>query len=313
MKNENEIKNNNNKGKMTRKEFLKTSTVALLGIGVLGAGYKKSSGKNVSKLVKLGKTGIDVSLIGFGASRTMEPSLVDAAIETGFTFLDTGRSYTNGRNEVMIGEVLGSRRKDVVIQSKVKVNLRQQEDGFFAADDVKKTLDEMTASMNASLKALRTDYIDIMLIHGVADLQIAFFEPIMKFFESAKKEGKIRAHGFSAHANQIELLRAANKNPFYEVIMVPYNHKGSYIHMNSGSYSEWDQPALELELDKARKQGIGLLAMKSCSGGPYSPDGKSEPTFENALRWIFSQNRVHSTPVAMGNFEQMEESLRALL
>ncbi len=303
----------NNKGKMTRKEFLKTSSVVLLGFGVLGTGCKKASGKNASGLVKLGQTGIDISQIGFGASRTMEPSLVDAAIETGFTFLDTGRSYTRGRNEVMIGEVLGSRRKDVVIQSKVRVNMNSQEDGSFSPEDVLKTLGDMTASMDASLKALRTDYIDIMLIHGATDHKIVFHESIMKFFESAKNEGKIRAHGFSTHTNQIELLRASNKTPFYEVIMVPYNHKGSYIHMNSGSYSEWDQPALEVEMDKAKKNGVGLLAMKSCSGGPCSPDGKSESSFENALRWVIAQNKVHSLPVAMGNFEQMEENRRALL
>jgi aryl-alcohol dehydrogenase-like predicted oxidoreductase len=243
----------------------------------------------------------------------MEPSLVDAAIEAGFTFLDTGRNYTNGRNEVMIGEVLGSRRKDIVIQSKVRVNMNSQEDGSFSADDVKKTLNDMKTSVDASLKSLQTDYIDIMLIHGASDVKIAFHESIMKFFESAKKEGKIRAHGFSAHSNQIDLLRAAIENPFYEVIMVPYNHKGSYIHMNSGGYGEWDQPALEVELDKARKLGIGLLAMKSCSGGPYSPDGKSEPTFENALRWVLAQNKVHALAAAMGNFEQMEENRRALL
>ncbi|MCJ7581141.1 MAG: aldo/keto reductase [Candidatus Aminicenantes bacterium] len=302
-----------NTGQMTRKEFLKTSSVVLLGLGVLGTGRKKVSGQEASGLVKLGQTGIEVSRIGFGASRTMEPSLVDAAIESGFTFLDTGRSYTNGRNEVMIGEVLGTRRKEVVIQSKVKVNLNRQKDGSFSPDDIKKTLSDMTASMDASLKALRTDYIDIMLIHGVEDPGIAFNESIMKFFESAKKEGKIRAHGFSAHIHQIELLQAAIKNPFYKVIMVPYNHKGAYTHMNTGSYSEWDQPSLEIEMDKAKKQGVGLLAMKTCSGGPYSPDGKTPPTYENALRWILAQNKVDSLAVAMGNFEQMEESLRALL
>jgi len=303
----------NDKGQMTRKEFLKTSSVALLGFGILGAGCKRASGKGASGLVKLGQTGIEISLIGFGASRTMEPSLVDAAIETGFTFLDTGRSYTNGRNEVMIGGTLGSRRKNVVIQSKIRVNLNRQKDGSFSPEDVKKTLGDMKASMDASLKALRTDYIDIMLIHGAKDPKIVFHEPIMEFFESAKKEGKIRAHGFSSHAHQIELMQAANKKPFYEVIMVPYNHKGFYNHMNSGSFSEWDQPALEIEMDKAKKLGVGLIAMKTCSGGPYSPDGKSEPSFENALRWILTQNKVHSMAVAMGNFEQMEENRRVLL
>jgi hypothetical protein len=243
----------------------------------------------------------------------MEPSLVNAALDAGFYFLDTGRSYSRGKNEVMVGEVVESRRKDVVIQSKLRVRLNSQEDGSFAAEDVKKTIDDMTASMDTSLKALRTDYIDIMLIHGATDPDVIYHESVMGFFEAAKKEGKIRAYGFSSHSNQIELLRAANQKKFYEVIMVPYNHKGSYIHMNSGGFSEWDQPALEVEMAKAKKRGAGMIAMKTCSGGPCALGEKTEPTFENSLRWVLAQDRVHTMAVAMGNFEQIEENSRALL
>ena len=298
---------------MSRKEFLKTSSVALLGIGVLGVGCKKNSGQVNSGLGKLGKTEIKIPPIGFGASRTMEPSLVNAALDAGFYFLDTGRSYSRGKNEVMVGEVVASRRKDVVIQSKLRVRLNSQEDGSFAAEDVKKTIDDMTASMDESLKALQTDYIDIMLIHGATDPDVIYHEAVMGFFESAKKEGKIGAYGFSSHTNQIELLRAVNQKKFYEVIMVPYNHKGSYIHMNSGGFSEWDQPALEIEMDIAKKRGVGMIAMKTCSGGPYAPDENTESSFENSLRWVLAQNKVHTLAVAMGNFEQIEENRRALL
>jgi aryl-alcohol dehydrogenase-like predicted oxidoreductase len=300
------------KDKMTRKEFLKTSSVALLGFGVLGMGCKKNSGQDSSGLRKLGKTGIEISPIGFGASRTMEPSLVSAALDAGFFFLDTGRSYSNGQNEVMVGEGIASRRKDVVIQSKLRVSLNSQEDGSFSEEDIKKALEGMTASMETSLKALRTDYIDIMLIHGATDPEVIYHNSVMAFFEAAKKEGKIRAYGFSSHTNQIELLRASNQKKFYEVIMVPYNHKGSYIHMNSGGFSEWDQPALEIEMEKAKKRGVGMIAMKTCSGGPYAPDEKDEPSFEHALRWVLAQDKVHTLAVAMGNFEQIEENRRAL-
>jgi len=302
---------------MSRKEFLKTSSVAFLGLGVLGLGGKKNQAKESPQtspeFVKLGNTGINVSVIGFGASRTMEPSLVYAALDAGFLLLDTGRSYSNGQNEVMVGEVVASRRKEVVIQSKLRVRLQSKEDGSFAAEDVKKAIDGMTASMDASLKALRTDYIDIMLIHGATDPGVITNESVMGFFEAAKKAGKIRAYGFSSHSNQIELLRISNQKKFYEVIMVPYNHKGSYIHMNSGGFSEWDQPALEIEMDKAKKRGAGLIAMKTCSGGPFAPDEKTEPSYENSLRWILAQKRVHTMAVAMGNFEQIEENRRALL
>lgn len=301
---------------MSRKEFLKKSSVAFLGLGFLGFGSKKTRAKETSKapsgLIELGNTGIKISSIGFGASRTMEPSLVNAAIDAGFLLLDTGRSYSNGQNEVMVGEVVASRRKDVVIQSKLRVRLKSKEDGSFAAEDVKKTIDGMTASMEASLKALRTDYIDIMLIHGASDPEVIYHEAVMGFFETAKKEGKIRAFGFSSHSNQVELLRAANQKKFYEVIMVPYNHKGSYIHMNSGGFNEWDQPALEIEMDIAKKRGVGMIAMKTCSGGPYAPGEKTKPSFEHALRWVLAQDKVHTMAVAMGNFEQIEENRQVL-
>ena len=304
------------KDKMSRKEFLKTSSVAFLGLGVLGFGSKKTRAKGAanapSRIIELGKTGIKVSPVGFGASRTMEPSLVNTAIDAGFNFLDTGRSYSRGQNEVMVGEVVAPRRKEVVIQSKLRVRLQSKEDGSFAADDIKKAIDGMTASMEASMKALRTDYIDIMLIHGASDPDVIYHEAVMGFFETAKKEGKIRAYGFSSHSNQIDLLRVSNQNKFYEVIMVPYNHKGSYIHMSSGGFSEWDQPALEIEMDKAKKRGVGMIAMKTCSGGPYASDEKTEPSFEHALQWVLAQDKVHTMAVAMGNFEQIEENRRVL-
>jgi aryl-alcohol dehydrogenase-like predicted oxidoreductase len=304
------------KGKMSRKEFLKKSSVAFLGMGVLGFGNKKGPARGLkaapSDMIELGSTGIEVPPVGFGASRTMEPSLVSAALDAGFNLLDTGRSYSNGRNEVMVGEVIKPRRKDVVIQSKFRVNMQREEDGSFGVENVKKTLGSMTASLEASLKALGTDYIDILLVHDASDPQIIHHEAVMGFFAKAKKEGKIRAHGFSTHANQIELIKVANQKKFYEVIMVTYNHKGSYIHMNSGRYSEWDQPALEVEMDKAKKRGVGMIGMKTCSGGPYAPDENTKPSFEGALRWVLDQDKVHTMAVAMGNFAEIEENRRVL-
>lgn len=302
--------------KMSRKEFLKSTSAALLGFGLSSIRPKKVEAKTkankASGVNELGRTGIKVSPIGFGASRTMEPALVMAALDAGFNLLDTGRSYFNGRNEVMVGKAVAVRRKDVVIQSKLSVNVREKEGGLSSAGEVRRVMGNMASSLEASLKALGTDYIDILLIHGASSPEVIHHEAVMGFFEAEKKRGRIRAHGFSTHSNQIELMRAANRKLFYDVIMVTYNHKGSYIHMNSGRYSEWDQPALEVEMDKAKKSGIGLVAMKTCSAGPYAPDEKTEPSFEHALRWILDQNKIHTMAVAMGNFDQIEENLRAL-
>jgi len=170
----------------------------------------------------------------------------------------------------------------------------------------------METSLNQSLKDLRTEYIDIMLLHGIRTPDIINHETVKEFLMEAKKTGKIRACGFSSHANQIELVRDANRDNFYDVIMVPYNHKGSYVHSRRGYYNEWDQSALEEEFKRAEKNGVGIVAMKTCSGGPYSPDGVSQPTFRNALEWILSHSYISTMAVAMGNFKQIKENLQVM-
>jgi len=79
--------------------------------------------------------------------------------------------------------------------------------------------------------------------------------------------------------------------------------------LNSG---EWDQSAMEKEFEKAEKNGIGVVDMKTCSGGPYSPEGVTKATFENALSWILSHSFISTMAVAMGNIKEMKENIRAM-
>jgi hypothetical protein len=65
-------------------------------------------------------------------------------------------------------------------------------------------------------------------------------------------------------------------------------------------------------MKKAMDLGIGLIAMKTCSGGPCPPQGGGKPGFEHALRWILQRNRVHGMAVAMGNLQELKENLQAL-
>ncbi len=257
---------------------------------------------------ELGKAGISVSTVGFGVSRTMESALVLAVIEAGVNFMDTGRSYFRGQNEVMLGRTLDRRRKEVVIQSKLRVNLSPEQ--IESNEEIKRALEEMEKSLQESLKALRTDYIDILLIHGAEHSKVVHHPEIMNFFVRKKEKGIIRAHGFSTHQNQVELLRAENEVGFYDVIMTTYNHKGAYVHMNTGRQSSWDQEALEKEMLQARKRGVGLVAMKTCSAGPLANNPEERPTYVEALRWVLRKNVVHTMAVAMASFEQIKENLQ---
>ena len=302
---------------LSRKDFLKRSATGFAALSLMSG--KNSNLLNFESLLGsppqyriLGRTGLQVSIVGYGASRTMEPSLVKSAIDSGINFLDTGRTYFNGQNEVMVGKVVKNIRKEVVIQSKFRIRAREKGEELKTARDAKKITKIMESSLNECLKALQTDYIDVLLIHDASSVEIINLESVQEFFVNAKKQGKIKACGFSTHSNQIEMLQAANENDFYDVIMVTYNHKGSYVHSNSGNYSEWDQPALEIELAKAAKNRLGIVAMKTCSGGPYSPDKTIAPSYKEALKWIIDHDYIHTMAVAMGNMKEINENIQAM-
>jgi aryl-alcohol dehydrogenase-like predicted oxidoreductase len=264
---------------LTRKEFLKRTSAGVLGLGLAGGAARWARGEDPPPQPvprprrTLGRTGIQVTPIGFGAARTMEPGLVRAAVDAGINFLDTGRSYSNGRNEIMLGETLREMRDRLVIQSKARLRIRETGDELRTAKVSAKIRETLGQSLDASLEALQTDRIDILLLHGMDRADLIHHEAVVGFFAEAKKKGKIRACGFSSHTNQVELLRAANERKIHDVIMVPYNPAGSFTHSRSGHYSEWDQPALEKEMRAASKAGIAIVAMKTCSGGPHSLDG----------------------------------------
>jgi predicted aldo/keto reductase-like oxidoreductase len=129
----------------------------------------------------------------------------------------------------------------------------------------------------------------------------------MKFFADMKKSGVIKVHGFSAHNDCMNLLEKNNSERFYSTVMVPFNHKGSFIHSINGNYFEWDQSKLISVLNDAFNKGIGVIAMKTCSGGKYSPSPGIEPSYKEAVLWVLRQKYISSASVAMANFEQVDE------
>ena len=299
--------------RMSRKDFLNKSCRGLTGLvafDVLNRSPLKLLDQKDApfQLRVLGRSGIRATALGFGAARTMEPALVRSALDRGINFIDTGRTYFNGNNERMLGDALREIRKDVIIQSKMFVRPRESELQGARSETIRK---EMESNLQASLKALRTDYIDIMLIHEAIDIRVLKNETVMEFFSAAKQKGQIRAHGFSCH-DEIDYLRFANESDFYDIIMVPFNHKGSYVHMLSGISKAWDQPGVEIELEKLHKNNHGVVVMKTCSAGPYAPAGGGQPSYRGAIRWVLDHAYIGVAAVAMSNFDEIKEDVQAV-
>jgi len=165
----------------------------------------------------LGKTGLQVSEIGFGAwgigGRTVELTsygdtddrtslaALDRALECGITFFDTSAAYGNGHSETLIGQAVRGRRSRAVIATKAGYEAWDQAPDFSPA--------AIVASTERSLARLGSDYVDVLLLHN-PPLEAVTAPPVREALAGLVRGGKIRAWGVSAKGpdEALQALRA---------------------------------------------------------------------------------------------------------
>lgn len=153
---------------------------------------------------------IKASEIGLGCMRISEMdkasvnSLINTALDCGVNFFDHADIYGNGKSEEIFSEALSmspSLREKIILQSKCSIR-----PGFY---DYSK--EHIINSVNSILKRLRTEYLDILLLHRPDTLMEP--EEVNEAFEKLYNEGKVRNFGVSNHNSmQIELLNKYLKN-----------------------------------------------------------------------------------------------------
>ena len=149
----------------------------------------------------LGTTGISVSEVGLGAWQLGNAMwsnedignsvrIVAAALDLGCTFFDTAPGYGEGRSEEILGAALAGRRAEVVISTKFGHTAEGTSDFSAAA---------LVPALQASMRRLRTDYLDVVLLHNPEPnlLQQRYAEDLYAALEEAKTAGMIRAYGAS--------------------------------------------------------------------------------------------------------------------
>jgi len=263
----------------------------------------------VRRRVKLGRTGLEISDISIGTSRTQDPELIRYALDRGINYVDTAESYPIGRSgkaEEAVGVALRGRREGIVLASKIKAG---------ASDDRRELMDQL----EKSLRRLQTDRIDVFFNHGVNDLERLRNPEWFEFAELAKKQGKIRFTGISGHGGHlIECVDAALDEDLVDVILVAHNFgqdPAFYQRLVRNFDFVANQQGLPLALEKARAKGVGVVAMKTLRGArlndmrPYEWTGS---TFaQAAFRWVLSSPNVDALIVSMESREQVDEYLGA--
>lgn len=151
--------------------------------------------------VALAGTPLTVSRACLGAmtfgAQTDEPTaalMVDRCLDTGVNFFDTANVYNAGRSEEILGRVLGARRKDVVVASKVGGRM-----GRVTPDTALLRREQIIAECEASLKRLGTDYIDLYYLHQ-PDYNVPVAESLAAL-DHLVNSGKVRAIASSNYAS----------------------------------------------------------------------------------------------------------------
>jgi len=290
-----------------RREFLKCSTAASL--GVLGfPGEVFAAEPRVQRYRKLGSTGLEISDVSFGSSRTADPAVVRRAFERGVSYFDTAEGYKNGESEKAVGRGLQGVRDQVVIGSKVKSKSSSSRQ-------------ELMRALEESLRRLQTDRIDIYFNHAVNDVDRLRNQEWNEFASLAKKQGKIRFTGMSGHGGRlVECLDYAIDHDLFDVVLCAYNFGQDPAFLQRfTSQLDWVAvlPELPRALAKAHDKGVGVIAMKTLRGAKLSgiqgkKTGGHDTTFaQAALGWVLSSPNVDALIISITSFEEIDEYLQA--
>jgi predicted aldo/keto reductase-like oxidoreductase len=283
---------------ISRRDFMKTSAAGIAGFMCLPSLRKKQNKKpRERKFVcrTLGKTGIRVPVVGMGMLLSDQADLMRAAIDAGITHFDTTAGLPQQlRNEVMIGEVLKGRPRDSFIFGP-KIHLPQnQTTGLYEKGA---TEAEFLKKLDASLKRLNMDYVDILYHHAVSRKESALYEPVMKAMDRAKREGKTRFLGLTTHMNVAEAVEAAADSDFYEVVMAAYNSR------------QKDNLQIKEAIAKAAGAGLGVVAIKVIRG---VEEGEKSTNPKASLKWVLQDPNVHATIPGFSTFEEMNVDLSVM-
>ena len=244
-----------------RRQFLHKIAGLTAGIMVPIHNFSYGKSKNSDRwgkllpLRKLGKTGVEVTMLGVGGYHigwTTEKdaqAVIETALEGGVRFFDSAESYGPHTSEIRYGKYLTPKYREEI---------------FLMTKSTAKDAKTMKEHLDASLKRMKTDYLDLWQVHSVVDpddvdtrIEHGVFDAVMK----AKEEGKVKHVGFTGHRNpkaHLRVLERTVENPFFETIQMPIN----VVDANHDHF-------INSVLPKALERNLGILAMKTMADGRF--------------------------------------------
>jgi predicted aldo/keto reductase-like oxidoreductase len=304
-----------------RREFLSKTTQAAAAVAVCGHMTPNGAGVEMSgpspgaiPIRMFGKTGLKLPILGYGGAALPKEwenplsyedrvALVWHAFDRGVRYFDTSPGYFE--SQAILGEALKDRRRQVCLVTKVDTTKPE----------------EVRKSVESSLKALQTDYLDIILIHGTPGIQQMSVEQAMKIHAELVKlrdEKVTRFIGLSAHGYFDKALALIVSGGFDQCML-------SYGYIPRGYDQIWSARMTTLRdacLAKAHELGMGIVAMKVIGAGMLGAwSGYLVPGFDNqrlkqlpaaAIRHVLQDQRVHLLTIGMRLEGEIDANLKIL-
>ena len=260
---------------LPRREFIKRASFAAVGAAA-GLGADQAPAQEQEPLTVnglpgaiLGRTGLKVTCISFGGIMITEPRVLMRAVDQGINLAHLAPAYRDHRSLEAFGRVLKNHRDKVIIAIK-----------------------EWPEKIDASLKALNTDYVDILVppIQKIEDVDNPAYR---ENFEKARQAGKVGFMGFACHRSMTEIMDAARRNGNYDAVLL--------------SYANADNPAFLAATKAAAEAGIGIMTMK---GMPEKIFLNSEnPDIETCAALctaMVKRQHAHTVLASMGSFQVVD-------
>lgn len=259
----------------------------------------------------MGKTGVKVSNLGFGAMRlpildnemtkidyATASQMLNEAIDAGVNYIDTAAVYHEGQSEVFIGDALAAngKRKDLVLATKLPTW------------SVYKPADCDTL-LNEQLAKLKTDYIDFYLVHALTEdlWNRKKKHGILEFLDRAKKDGRIRHACFSFH-DDLERFAPIVDEYDWDMVQIQYNYMDENYQAGTAGF------------EYLKKKETGIVIMEPLRGGnlarPFNPEiqaifnsakTRRKPA-DWALRWLWNKEFNGTVLSGMSTVEHVREN-----
>ncbi|MCL2065140.1 MAG: aldo/keto reductase [Candidatus Cloacimonetes bacterium] len=275
------------------------------------------------KYRKLGKTDILVSEIGFGCTYFRETGeqmlsrMIDIGIDAGINFLDLCLSRPDDRD--VVGRVLEGRRYKMIIQGHLGLSIENGQEA--RTQDLHKS----KAHMEDLLSRLKTDYIDIAMLHCIDQIDeynAAVQSGLIDYMLQQKKKGVFKALGFSSHEADVasEMVRSGN----FDVVMFSISPLFDLLFNDMERFftmSDDDAYPRDLNIDPKRaafyslcvEKGVGISVMKALAAGslvdPLGSPFDQTMTVPQCIHYALNRPAVSSVFIGMKNEKQLEDAL----